>query len=116
MEDDDEGEKENDASLPGHLLVHIIKARNLAAMDGVFNKSSDPFCMVELDNNRKRTHVRFSFLPCPIPWLIHTSHDPNGPLICLPPPLPSLTSVRLPSVLVQGRAVRSTRALCPCAL
>lgn len=57
MEDDDEGEKENDASLPGHLLVHIIKARNLAAMDGVFNKSSDPFCMVEVDNNRKRTHA-----------------------------------------------------------
>lgn len=54
-ENDDDEQKQNDNSLPGHLLVHVIKARNLAGKDGFLNKTSDPFCMVEVDNNRKRT-------------------------------------------------------------
>ena len=75
-ENDDDEQKQNDNSLPGHLLVHVIKARNLAGKDGFLNKTSDPFCMVEVDNNRKRTlaivrQLRHHLDPVPLFARVH---------------------------------------------
>ena len=41
-------------------IISVIKAQNLLAAD--ITGTSDPFCIVELDNNRLQTHTVYKTL------------------------------------------------------
>jgi len=44
----------------GHLMVKVFKAQGLASAD--IGGKSDPFCVVELSNDRVLTHTEYKTL------------------------------------------------------
>ena len=44
----------------GHLMVKVFKAQGLASAD--IGGKSDPFCVIELNNDRVTTHTEYKTL------------------------------------------------------
>eukprot|EP00040_Diaphanoeca_grandis_P031216 m.186373 g.186373 ORF g.186373 m.186373 type:complete len:808 (+) comp32264_c0_seq1:198-2621(+) len=54
FQEDDDDDEVSEISAAGRLDIRVIRARKLAVLD---TWTSDPFCVVEVDNCRRRTHV-----------------------------------------------------------